>query len=205
MRLLSRQERRRVALRLPLRVSGGDGERCDWLPAVRNTVAVRSGGQGGMSDGRFKICHGGRRSIEYKSWIAMKSRCCYSKHPHYADYAGRGVTVCERWLHSFADFLADVGRKPSTKHTLDRYPNNDGNYEPGNVRWATASEQAHNRRDNRKYTHDGETLTVREWARKMNTNHATLNFRIKRGWPIEKVFSIPVGSRGARYGLSRMR
>lgn len=72
-------------------------------------------------------------------------RCTYPKHRAWVDYGGRGITVCERWRHSFANFLADVGKRPSDEHSLDRI-NNDGNYEPGNCRWATRSVQIRNKR-----------------------------------------------------------
>ena len=81
---------------------------------------------------------------EYAAWRNMKQRCLNSKNPRYADYGGRGITVCERWL-DFETFLADVGLRPSPELTLDRI-NNDGNYEPGNVRWTTRTAQQQNRR-----------------------------------------------------------
>lgn len=82
----------------------------------------------------------------YKVWAAMIRRCENSNDHHYHCYGGRGIKVCGRWRNSFENFLADVGERPSKKYSLDRYPNNDGDYEPGNVRWATSSEQAYNRR-----------------------------------------------------------
>jgi hypothetical protein len=84
---------------------------------------------------------------EYISWTAMKSRCFDPRHPYYADYGGRGITVCEEWL-SFEGFFADMGERPPGK-TLDRWPDKDGNYEPGNCRWADAKQQTHNRRPRR--------------------------------------------------------
>lgn len=90
---------------------------------------------------------GGRRTPEYRAWSNMMTRCYNAKNKSYADYGGRGITVCERWRESFVAFLADVGRKPSGT-TLDRI-DNDGNYEPGNVRWASYFVQARNRRDTR--------------------------------------------------------
>ncbi len=75
----------------------------------------------------------------------MLTRCRNPKFRQFADYGGRGITVCARWLR-YENFLADMGRRPSQSHSLDRYPNGDGNYEPSNVRWATRSEQMKNRR-----------------------------------------------------------
>ena len=88
-------------------------------------------------------------SAEYKAWQGMKSRC-YNPHvQNYHCYGGRGITVCPEWRHSSATFLADMGPKLLSSHTLDRI-NNDGNYEPANCRWATWKQQALNRR--KKYT-----------------------------------------------------
>ncbi len=80
-------------------------------------------------------------SPEYKAWRNMLGRCTKPGSIGWHRYGGRGIAVCERWLNSFENFLADMGRKPSPAHTLDRYPDNDGNYEPGNCRWATMKEQ----------------------------------------------------------------
>ena len=80
------------------------------------------------------------RSREYHSWYNMKTRCSNEKYPGWKNYGGRGIAVCVRWKNSFENFLADMGQRPENT-TLDRYPNPDGNYEPGNCRWATAKQQ----------------------------------------------------------------
>lgn len=90
--------------------------------------------------------HGeGHKTPEWSSWSAMVNRCERPSHEQFADYGGRGIAVCARWRGSYADFLADMGRKPTPQHSLDRIDNDRG-YEPGNCRWATRSQQNSNRR-----------------------------------------------------------
>ena len=89
--------------------------------------------------------HKGNHSTEYIAWRSMLTRCYCPNTLHFARYGGRGIQVCERWRNSFEAFLEDVGYKPAPDLTLDRWPDNDGNYEPGNVRWATWKQQGNNR------------------------------------------------------------
>lgn len=133
------------------------------------------------------------RRNEYWIWQGMKQRCLNPKEESYNNYGGRGITVCDRWLHSFDSFIKDMGACPSGL-TIERN-NVNGNYEPGNCRWATRREQMNNMRRNRKFTHEGKTMTMAEWARVLNTPYARLRERIKRGMSFEeaiqpRIFSI---------------
>jgi hypothetical protein len=89
--------------------------------------------------------HGDTQTAEYKCWRSMLNRCSNANLRIFKYYGGRGITVCERWRNRYVDFLADMGRRPSHEHSIDRI-DNDGNYEPGNCRWATKSEQELNKR-----------------------------------------------------------
>jgi hypothetical protein len=90
--------------------------------------------------------HGLGKPPEYNSWANMIQRCHNSDHPKFLYYGGRGISVCSAWRESFPAFLAHIGPRPSPRHSIDRFPDNNGNYEPGNVRWATQKEQIANSR-----------------------------------------------------------
>lgn len=133
---------------------------------------------------------------EYRAWSAMKTRCYIAGSTDYANYGGRGIRVCDRWLKDFKNFLHDVGRAPTSDHTIDRFPNREGNYEPGNVRWATPYEQANNTRRNRFLDFQGERLTVSQWAVRLGVNRGLIKDRIGRlKWSVEKALSTPAHSK----------
>jgi hypothetical protein len=92
---------------------------------------------------KLNLVHGLHKTLAHANWSAMMQRCFDENAGNYPEYGGRGITVCERWL-KFENFFEDMGDRPTPEHSLDRYPNRDGNYEPGNVRWATKSEQRRN-------------------------------------------------------------
>jgi hypothetical protein len=138
----------------------------------------------------------GKVSPEYGCWINIKARCLNPQHKNYSYYGGRGITVCARWRDSFEAFLADVGLRPSPKHTIDRYPDNNGHYEPGNVRWATRAQQIDNRRNMRTVVLNGETITVAEACRRLGLNLKTVQTRIKIwGWAPEEAITPLLGRR----------
>jgi hypothetical protein len=117
----------------------------------------------------------------YTTWQGMKARCSNPRNGAFKSYGGRGIKVCERWRNSFAAFLADMGPKPSSAHTLDRI-NNDGDYEPGNVRWATQAEQARNTRVPAATVNlDGREVRLADVAEASALNYTTLYNRRARG------------------------
>lgn len=115
---------------------------------------------------------------EYETWKSMRSRCNNLNDKDYKYYGGKGVKVCDRWL-SFANFMSDMGARPSPKHQIDRFPNNDGNYELSNCRWATLEQQSRNRSDNRILEHDGRRMILSDWSRLFNINPSTLISHLK--------------------------
>lgn len=141
----------------------------------------------------------GRQSAMYTTWLEIVERCEKPKHPAYALYGGRGISVCPRWRKDFAAFLADVGPKPSLKHSLDRKDVN-GNYSPDNVRWATKVEQARNKRNNLIVLFRGRSMTLAEAVEISGIPYATAYRRIHEGWPIDEALAPGAQKRSRHIG-----
>lgn len=129
---------------------------------------------------------GGQRTPEYRLWQNMISRCHRPSMSAYPWYGGRGIKVCTVWRNSFEQFLADVGRRPSPQHSLDRKDNNK-HYCKANVHWALKAEQQQNRRNAIRLTFRGETLFLKAWAEQLQVPYARLYVRYRMHQPIEKI------------------
>lgn len=131
---------------------------------------------------------GGKSSPEYVSWSGMKARCFGRTSTSFADYGGAGIGVCERWL-VFENFLADMGRRPSGAHSIERI-DNARDYGPGNCRWATARDQANNRRTNVLISHNGKSMTLAQWAQEVGVKYPTLWWRVRvAGWSFDEAIN----------------
>ena len=134
--------------------------------------------------------HGMNKSPEHRAWVHMKQRCSNPNKREWPHYGGRGISVYPDWEKSFSAFLSYVGPKPSPSHSLDRI-NVDGNYEPGNVRWATQQQQVENTRVVRLVTMDGKTQSLSAWARDYHLSRGQIQGRIRAGWTLEEAIKTP--------------
>ncbi len=134
--------------------------------------------------------HGLSKSKVYHIWRNMHQRCRNPHHTSYSRYGARGIKVCARWA-SFENFLADMGQPPDDSYTLDRI-NTQGNYEPGNCRWATPRQQANNRNSNRYLEYGGQRRTLSEWAAITGIHPKSLSKRLEYGWTVEAALTTPV-------------
>lgn len=141
---------------------------------------------------RKKLANRPHLTPGYRSWEAMRHRCSNPNASDYAYYGGRGIKICERW-RSFDAFIEDMGPRPSPRHTIERNEVN-GDYEPGNCRWATRLEQMSNVRSNNRLEVNGELLHLAEVARRSGVNQGTIYSRLKAGWKLDEALSLP------RYG-----
>jgi hypothetical protein len=157
--------------------------------------------QGVADSNRRRVKHGGAVNARqggheplYKLWSAMKDRCLNPDSKHYHRYGGRGITMCAEWVEDYAAFASAVSERPEGA-TLDRIDNN-GNYEPNNVRWATKQEQANNRVTNVFITHEGLTMSLADWARHKGWKYGLLTSRWKKGLRGDELLAPPEYERG---------
>lgn len=150
----------------------------------------------------LKECHaarkgpkGGQKHIPlFSIWKAMIRRTTDPKADNYFNYGGRGISVCKEWRESFDQFVADIGPRPTPTHTLDRKEVN-GNYEPGNVRWATPKEQGRNKRSNRSIEFRGQIKTISEWSEIIGITIRAMDCRLRK-WGVEMALTIPAQRKG---------
>ncbi len=128
----------------------------------------------------------------FNIWSGVKARCNNRNNRRYADYGGRGIRVCARWMKSFELFFADVGLPPSERHQLDRFPNNNGDYEPGNIRWASASENGLNKRNTRRLKFRGKSQPLAVWAKLFALSPDLVRARLKNGWSVSRALTTPL-------------
>ncbi len=124
-----------------------------------------------------KLKHGLSDTPEYEAWRAMRNRCYKSGTSHFERYGGRGIKVCKEWMTGFVPFLNHVGFRPTPKHSIHRIDNN-GNYEPGNVVWATKKEQCNLRK------------TIAQWAREVGLGQRTIWYRLRQGWTASQALGL---------------
>jgi len=136
--------------------------------------------------------HGLSHTPEYKVWEVMRGRCNWVNSKSYPDYGGRGISVCAEWNESFEAFIRDMGRRPSSKHSIERI-DNAKNYDKENCIWATRKQQANNKRNNARYEFNGKSMTLSELSELSSIPSGTLWYRLASAkWPIEKAMSKPV-------------
>lgn len=155
---------------------------CGVQRNVIGTDLINGGSKScGCLNRELHTTHGMSNTAELKIWNHMIARCYNSNTNCFDNYGGRGIQVCERWRSSFESFLADMGMRPSLEHSIDRFPNNNGNYEPGNCRWATPLQQGRNKRNNRLVTIGDVTKCLSEWSEETGVKASTIARRIDSG------------------------
>lgn len=133
---------------------------------------------------------------EHGVWFGIKARCLNPKNSRYNRYGGRGITICDEWKDSFEQFYADMGPRPSNKHSIERR-NNDLGYNKDNCYWVTNDVQSRNRINNINITWNGKTQCLLDWTKELfpNNSYSLLEYRLKKGWNIEKILTTPAQKR----------
>ena len=139
------------------------------------------------------LTHGLTHTPEYRVWDHLKQRCLNPANDRFGDYGGRGISVCDRWINSFENFLSDMGERPSGT-SIDRI-DCDGNYTPENCRWATPKEQSGNLRSARMF--NGKKSSLRQHTSECGVNNGTVQSRLRRGWSLDAAMMTP-NSKGKR-------
>ncbi len=134
---------------------------------------------------------------EYQVWQAMIARCHNETDKAFKNYGARGITVCDQWRHSYATFIADMGSRPTPKHTIERKENNSG-YSPENCVWDTRHNQSRNHRRNRMLTYAGRTQCLTDWAKELNLTVGAMNYRVRENWSEEMILNTPMAPRKGR-------
>lgn len=137
-----------------------------------------------------RTTHGMSHLPEYRTWHDMRSRCECVTDTGYADYGGRGITICDEW-RSFEAFYRDMGPKPFPEATIERN-NNDLGYSLDNCRWATQREQSRNKRTTRFLELNGQTMSVADWADATGLQQHTILSRLRSGWSVERALTTPL-------------
>lgn len=165
--------------------SGSCGCKNSWVRGLRRS---------------HKESHGrhGPGTTEYVSWRKIRERCYNEKCPEYRSYGAVGIKMCDRWnygengMMGFECFLLDMGRKPSNRFSIDRYPNGAGNYEPGNCRWATAKQQARNINTNVYVEIEGQKKLLIDLSDQYGLPAEAVRKRIRRGWDVKRAVETPL-------------
>jgi len=164
----------------------------------RTTGQLRRRRSCGCLRGKNGIKHGMSESDEFVIWHTMKARCYNPKATGYERYGGAGISMSDEWRDDFMAFYNHIGPRPSKRHSVDRWPNPSGNYEPNNVRWATKEEQGRNKRTNVIFTLNGESKTCIEWSEILGIKPMTLQGRKYHGWSDEEILTTPTLKQGRR-------
>lgn len=175
-------------------LSSGDSRSCGCTAANKSKAlwktpraeAVRKK----LSDNAANVSHRLSKHPLYTKWADMKQRCTNERNKWYKEYGGRGIKVCDRWLNSFENFYTDMKDGYKKGLTIGRI-DNDGNYEPSNCRWETAKQQQRNKSNTNFVDTPGGRMPIFDACEKYGLNRGCIIYRIKAGWPIDKIFSKP--------------